>query len=156
MELTKNIFFNTDKLLKNSTVKISYTGDFFENHSEEVYIHYGFGENWDNLSEIKMEKTDLGFQAEIELLDSDIFSFCFKNENNEWDNNLSQNYVFPLENQSVTDLVVQENFSTYLDRPNRLRKSYIWNKKIRLAIYKIITYVPKIISGNYKKRIPNN
>ena len=40
MELTKNIFFNTDKLLKNSTVKISYTGLFFESGSEEVYIHY--------------------------------------------------------------------------------------------------------------------
>ena len=29
MELTKNIFFNTDKLVENSTVKISYTGKFF-------------------------------------------------------------------------------------------------------------------------------
>ena len=28
MELTKNIFFNTDKLIKNNTVKISYTGSF--------------------------------------------------------------------------------------------------------------------------------
>ena len=27
MELVKNIFFNTDKLIANSTVKISYTGD---------------------------------------------------------------------------------------------------------------------------------
>ena len=35
----------------------------------------------------------------------------------------------------------------------RLRKSYIWSKKVRLAIYKIITYIPKIISGNYKRRV---
>lgn len=41
MELTKNIFFNTDKLLQNSKVKISYTGTFFEDGSEEVFIHYG-------------------------------------------------------------------------------------------------------------------
>ena len=155
MELTKNIFFNTDKLFKNSTVKISYTGTFFENDSEEVFIHYGFGINWDNLSEIKMEKTDLGFQAEIDLIDSDCFNFCLRNENNEWDNNNGANYVFPLETP-VTDLVVSEDFSNYLDRPNRLRKSYIWSKKIRLAIYKIITYVPKLISGNYKKKITNN
>ena len=67
MELTKNIFFNTDKLMQNSRVKISYTGVFFENNSEEVYIHYGFGVSWDNLSEIKMEKTELGFQSEIDL-----------------------------------------------------------------------------------------
>lgn len=154
MELTKNIFFNTDKLLKNSTVKISYTGRFFEDGSEEVYIHYGFGINWDNLAEVQMEKTELGFQAEINLLDSDSFNFCFKNENNEWDNNNCENYVFPLEAQNL-DLVVT-NIDSSLDRPNRLRRSYLWSKKIRLAVYKIITYVPKLISGNYKKKINNN
>jgi hypothetical protein len=151
MELTKNIFFNTDKLVQNSKVKISYTGTFFDNNSEEVFIHYGFGTNWDNLSEIKMDKTDLGFQSEIDLLDSDSFNFCFRNSNNEWDNNNGQNYTFPLEAQS-TDLIVQENYSNSLDRPNRLRKTYLWSKKIRLAVYKIITYIPKIISGNYKRK----
>ena len=154
MELTKNIFFNTDKLLQNSKVKISYTGTFFENNSEEVFIHYGFGTYWDNLSEIKMEKTDLGFQAEIDLLESDSFNFCLRNSNNEWDNNNGENYVFHLEVQS-TDLIVQENYSTSLDRPNKLRKTYLWSKKIRLAIYKIITYVPKIISGNYRRKTTN-
>ncbi|MBQ3145126.1 MAG: hypothetical protein IJB90_00825 [Clostridia bacterium] len=154
MELTKNIFFNTDKLIKNSTVKISYTGSFFDDGSEEVFIHYGFGTYWDNLSEIKMEKTELGFQAEIELLDSDSFNFCFRNGNNEWDNNNCENYVFELESPNL-DLIVS-NFDSSLDRPNRLRRSYLWSKKIRLAVYKIITYVPKLISGNYKKKLTNN
>lgn len=153
MELVKNIFFNTDKLIQNSVVKISYTGKFFEENSEEVFIHYGFGPNWDNLNEIKMEKTELGFQTEIELLENDTFNFCFRNENNEWDNNNSQNYIFELE-QPVMDLVVSDvDYS--LDRPNKLRKTYLWNKKIRLAIYKIITYVPRLISGNYKRRTQN-
>ena len=154
MELTKNIFFNTDKLMQNSRVKISYTGVFFENDSEEVYIHYGFGVSGDNLSEIKMEKTELGFQTEIDLIESDTFNFCFRNENDEWDNNNYQNYVFNLEKPNL-ELVVR-NIDSSLDRPNRLRKSYLWSKKIRLAVYKIITYVPKLISGNYKKKIYDN
>ena len=154
MELTKNIFFNTDKLIQNTKVKISYTGLFFENGSEDVYIHYGFGSFWDNLTEIKMEKTELGFQVEVDLLESETFNFCFRNENNEWDNNDYQNYVFELEKQPL-DLVLT-NFDTSLDRPNRLRKSYLWSKKIRLAVYKLITYVPKLISGNYKKKLYNN
>ena len=54
MELVKNIFFNTDKLVENSNVKISYTGDLFQNNAEEVYIHYVFGLNWEDLNEIKM------------------------------------------------------------------------------------------------------
>lgn len=153
MELVRNIFFNTDKLIQNTTVKISYTGKFFEENAEEVFIHYGFGPNWDNLNEIKMEKTELGFQTEIELLEDETFNFCFKNENNEWDNNNSQNYIFELE-KPVMDLVVSD-IDYSLDRPNRLRKTYLWNKKIRLAIYKIITYVPRLISGNYKRRTQN-
>lgn len=152
MELVKNIFFNTDKLIQNTTVKISYTGKFFENPlSDEVFIHYGFGENWDNLSEVKMERTELGFQTEIELLNNNTFNFCFRNSNNEWDNNNGENYVFLLE-EPCTDLVVSA-MDYSIDRPNRLRKTYIWNKKIRLAIYKIIKYIPKLISGNYKRKI---
>lgn len=69
MELVKNVFFNTDKLVENTKVKISYVGVLFQGNSEEVYIHYGFGPNWNNVNEVKMEKTELGFQAEIDLLD---------------------------------------------------------------------------------------
>lgn len=150
MELVKNIFFNTDKLVENTKVKISYAGSLFQDGSEEVFIHYGFGLNWDNLGEIQMEKTELGFQAEVELISSDTFNFCFRNGNNVWDNNEGQNYVFPIEKMELS-LVLQDDNS--IDSPKRLRKSYIWSKKIRLAIYKVITYLPKLISGNYKRKI---
>ena len=152
MELIKNIFFNTDKLTANSNVKISYTGNLFQDGSEEVFIHYGFGLLWENLGELKMEKTELGFQTEIDLIESDTFNFCFKNGQNEWDNNTGQNYIFPIE-QVQTDLVKLDELTTALDNPRKLRKSYIWSKKIRIAIYKIITYVPKLISGNYRRKI---
>lgn len=153
MELTKNIFFNTDKLLQNSIVKISYTGKLFEDDAEGVYMHYGFGISWEDLSEVEMVKTDLGFQTEVELIEKETFNFCFRDENNNWDNNDGQNYVFELEKPN-TSLIVQELYNQ-LDRPNRLRKTYLWSKKIRLAVYKIITYLPKIISGNYKRKITN-
>lgn len=150
MELIKNIFFNTDKLVENSKVKISYAGKLFQDNCEEVYIHYGFGLNWDNLGEIKMEKTELGFQAEVELISSETFNFCFRNAENEWDNNDGQNYIFPIEKVELA-LVVKEK--SFLDAPRKLRKSYIWSKKVRLAVYKIITYLPKLISENYKRKI---
>ena len=151
MELSKNIFFNTDKLVPNSTVKISYIGSLFQNNSEEVYIHFGFGLLWENVSEIKMEKTELGFQAEIELQDFESFNFCFRNQDNVWDNNNGENYVFPLEkvDNALISLEDNNNFSLH----KRLRRTYLWSKKIKLAIYKLIVYVPKLISGNYKRKI---
>ena len=154
MELTKNIFFNTDKLLQNSKVKISYTGTFFEDGSEEVFIHYGFGMNWDNVNDIEMDKTELGFQAEINLLEGDSFNFCFRNENNIWDNNDGKNYIFNLE-KVQTELLVLDDEPVSLGSARKLRKSYLWSKKVRLAVYKLITYLPKLISGNYKRKMPN-
>lgn len=150
MELVKNIFFNTDKLVENTRVKISYIGKLFQENAEEVYIHYGFGMNWDEVNEVKMEKTELGFQAEIDLISSDSLNLCFRDANGSWDNNETANYVFPLEKVELA-LVVQEE--TTMATPRRLRKTYLWSKKVRLAVYKIITYLPKLISGNYKRKI---
>ena len=152
MELSKNIFFNTDKLIENSTVKISYTGKFFQDGNEKVYAHYGFGTEWNNVNDVEMEKTDLGFQLEVELKEGETFNLCFKNENDEWDNNDSQNYIFPLEKVS-NELVVLEDEPLAIGTARKLRRSYLWSKKIKLAVYKIITYLPKIISGNYKRKI---
>ena len=152
MELVKNIFFNTDKLIENTTIKISYTGKLFQEDSEEVFVHYGFGNNWNNLNEIKMERTELGFQAEIELISNDTLNLCFRNSNNEWDNNEAQNYIFPIEKNELALIVKEE---TNIEPTHKLRKTYLWSKKIRIAVYKLITYLPKIISGNYKRKVNN-
>ena len=154
MELVKNIFFNTDKLIENTEVKISYTGRFFQDGSEKVYAHFGFGEQWNNVNEIEMEKTELGFQLEFKLGDGETFNLCFRNGNNEWDNNNGENYIFPLEKAS-TELIVLEDEPFSLGNARPLRKSYIWSKKIKIAIYKIISYLPKLVSGNYKRKTIN-
>ena len=151
MELVKNIFFNTDKLIENSEVKISYTGKFFQEDCEKVYAHYGFGLNWENVNEVEMEKTELGFQTEIKLCEGETFNLCFRNEKDEWDNNNNQNYIFTVEKPS-TELIVLEDEPKAIGTSRKLRRTYLWSKKLRLAVYKIITYIPKIISGNYKKR----
>ena len=155
MELTKNIFFNTDKLVENSKIKISYIGQLFQDSSNEVFIHYGFGSNWDNVTDIKMEKTELGFQAEINLLEGDTFNFCFRNESENWDNNDGKNYIFPLE-KIQNELLVLDDEPVSLGSAKKLRRSYLWSKKVRLAVYKIITYLPKLISGNYKRKVTDN
>lgn len=158
MELVKNIFFNTDKIVENSKLKISYVGALYQNASKEVFLHYGFGINWDNVSDIKMEKTDLGFQCEIEIIESNLLNLCFKNSNNEWDNNNGENYTFYIEKlekediqEDCTDLVVTKDSSMHIRKG--LSKTYIWSKKVRIAVYKIIKFFPKIISGNYKRKV---
>ena len=145
MELVRNIFFNTDKIVQNSKVKIFYVGNLFMENSEKLFIHYGFDETWENVSDMEMEKTELGFQIELDIPECSTFNFCLKNENDIWDNNNGENYVFPVEKVEVSLVPVEE--STFLSSPKRrLRKSYLWGKKIRLTLYKIVSYIPKLLS----------
>ena len=157
MELIKNIFFNTDKIVENTKLKISYMGSLYQNGSEEVYLHYGFGLNWDNVSEVKMEKTELGFQCEIDVLESETLNLCYRNEKNEWDNNNGENYIFDIEKAPEPEQTEENSLvligENEMQVHKGLRKTYIWSKKIRLAVYKIIKYFPKIVSGNYKRKV---
>lgn len=92
MKFTNDIIFN--KLPRsNDILKITYSGNLFKDNSSEVYIVYGFGENWDNTTELKMEKRNYGFVANIQIKDYNTFNFCFRNSNHNWDNNNSFNYI---------------------------------------------------------------
>ena len=151
MELVKNIFFNTDRLTANSTVKISYTGKFFQDGSTNVYIKYGFGNEWENLVETEMTKSELGFQIEVNLINKDTFNFCVRNEKDEWDNNEGNNYVFSIEHPETALIVLED-----LKPTKRLRRSYILSKKIKITIYKILISIPKLITGNYRRKFEEN
>jgi hypothetical protein len=152
MELVKNIFFNTDRLVQNSKIKISYIGKLFQEGSEKVFIHYGFNEDWVNSKDEEMVKSELGFQIEINLENYKTFNFCLKNEKGEWDNNNEKNYIFEIE-LPETALVPIDNDG--LIPVKHLRRSYIWSKKVRIAVYKMLTFIPKLISGNYKRKAKN-
>ena len=89
---TKEIDFGNNELIENEKTIITYSGSLFKNGSKEVYIVYGFGSNWDNTTETKMQSTGNGFYSEITLSGSDILNFCFRNSNYEWDNNCGNDY----------------------------------------------------------------
>ena len=154
MELIKNIFFNTDKLTAFSKIKISYTGNFFSDNSKQVFIHYSFNNNWEKSVDIEMVKTELGFQAELELTDDPTFNFCFYNENKVWDNNNGENYNFNIEPAELDLIALDDEYS--LLSPRRITKFYLWKKKVKVRFYRVVTYLPKIISGKYKRKLKND
>ena len=96
-----------------------------------------------------MEKSELGYQAEIDLDNNKVLNICFFNEKNEWDNNQSINYNFPIEEAEFSLIVLDEN-SMF---PKRLSKFYLWKKKFKISIYKAIRFIPKLITGNYRRKL---
>lgn len=113
MELVKDIYFNTDKLVENSKVKVSYTGKFYQGNNDKVFLHYGYGKDWNNVNDIEMKKTDLGYQAEIKLACEDTLNFCFKNQSNEWDNNFGKNYIFNIEKENQPIAESKDNVNVF-------------------------------------------
>ncbi len=145
----ETIYFDKDKLIEGSTAKLTYKGVLAQNGAEEVYIHFGFGLLWENLQEVKLEKTTDGtFEADINLSFSDSINFCFRDNNNNWDNNEAQNYSVPISKEEVTIAKIEP---TSIDVP-KLKKSYIMAKKIRITFYKIVTFIPRVMNGTWKRK----
>lgn len=110
MEFSAGINFSSNPM-ENKELTITYSGYLFENNSSELTIVYGFGDNWMYTNEQKMEKTENGFVTNIKMLNFSTFSFCFKNENNIWDNNYNCNFTSPISEFKVDEeaFVLNEN-----------------------------------------------
>lgn len=150
MPIEETVYFDTDKLVEGRTAKLTYKGQLVTNDAEEIYVHYGFGLLWENLQETKLNKIDDNtYEAEINMLNNDSINFCFRDDKNNWDNNETQNYSFPITKEEVTIAKVE---TVALDVP-KLKKSYIIAKKIKISFYKLITFLPRVFNGDWKKKV---
>ncbi len=145
----RTVYFDTEKLIEGRTVKLIYKGSLATPETNEIYVHYGFGLLWDNLQEIKLDKIDdYCYETEISLNCADSINFCFRDDKNNWDNNETKNYTSEISKEEVTISKVE---TTDIDVP-RLKKSYLIAKKLKIAFYKIITYLPRVFKGEWKRR----
>ena len=150
MPVNEKVYFDTEKLIEGRTAKLTYKGDLATSTANEIYVHYGFGLLWENIQEIKLDKIDENkYETEISLAPSyDSINFCFRDDSNNWDNNEAKNYSADIAKEEVTVAKVE---TVALEVP-RLKKSYLIAKKLKIAFYKIITYIPKAFSGEWKKK----
>ncbi len=147
------VYFDTEKLIEGRTVKLIYKGQLATPETNEIYVHYGFGLLWDNLQEAKLDKVDDGcYETEISLDCADSISFCFRDDKNNWDNNETKNYTSEICKEEITLTKVE---TTDIDVP-RLKKSYLIAKKLKIAFYKIITFVPRVFRGEWKRKKAGN
>lgn len=148
MIINDKIFFEADTIHDGMTTQIVYKGSLYENGSEEVYMHLGYGLLWENLQEIKLDKYEDCFKADITISGQDDIYFCFRDGNNNWDNNDGSNY-----SATITKV---ENILTKVDtvaiEVPRLKKSYLIKKKIKISFYKAITFLSNVFTGKYKRK----
>lgn len=159
MELFRNIFFNTDKVVENTDVKVTYAGKLFQNGSEDVIVHYGFGENWEGSADITMQKSELGFQADIHVQPNTKLNFCFRNSAGEWDNNNGSNYAFKIEKEGWDSAEQINNNNIVQNDQNQectslCKTTSTWGELFKKTFNNFVNYFSKLFSTN-KQEVTN-
>ena len=172
-----NVFINSEDLCQGKTARIIYNGPLSK-VGDELYIHLGFGNMWDNLSEVKMEKTSDGYVAEVPMIKADTLNFCFRDSKNNWDNNSCKNYSFEISKPKMikaTSETIIKPVTNKVDAkinevakiiesatpaiPNELSlvpsksitEAYIQRKKNKLMFYRLFNFIPREVTGTGKK-----
>jgi hypothetical protein len=114
-------------------VTITYTGDLAKN--ENVCAHVGYGDSWENKEFIPMTLEKNVCKATIKISSSDCLKICFKDVQDNWDNNSGNNYSFevtvkkapakkaskPLAEEVNTDSVDEESVSDSAPKEKKTR-----------------------------------
>ncbi|KNY25751.1 carbohydrate-binding protein [Pseudobacteroides cellulosolvens] len=75
-------------------VKVQYDGLLSKSGASDLYVHIGYGSNWQKSSFFKMNKSLTGFEASLPVEYGDTMNLCFKDSADNWDNNSGRNYSF--------------------------------------------------------------
>lgn len=102
MDFTKDIYINKDTIYEDSEIVVLYKGSLFSNNLlKDVYISYGYGNLWDNKSEIKMKASTFGYLVTVNVESGENLQFCFRDNDGNWDNNNYQNYILPIKEKET-------------------------------------------------------
>lgn len=84
-----------EKISENQA-RINYNGMLANSGAQSITGVYGFGSNqkWENVSEAEFKKDGTGFSAIIPIEQGKNLNLAFKDNAENWDNNLGMNYTF--------------------------------------------------------------
>lgn len=103
------------------TYEVTYTGGL--STTKDVYLHYGY-ENWSDISEKKMRNLKSSCKVEITLPENQELNFCFRDSQNNWDNNYGNDYYF-VPNSNLT-----YGFINVAPKAMKTSKSSVTAKKV--------------------------
>ncbi|MDP4093388.1 MAG: carbohydrate-binding protein [Bacillota bacterium] len=93
------VILTPNVVAKGDNASIAYKGLLYNSGAHSVYMHVGYGEAWDNTGDIKMRRTNEGFEADIHVTDGKPLNIAFKDCANNWDNNSGWNYHFEVQSR---------------------------------------------------------
>jgi len=92
MVLEKGIALHPHPLQAGELVKITYTGLLAQSGAEQVFLHMGYGDAWDGVMDLPMQRVSEGWQRVFPVQKGTRLNFCFKDSAENWDNNNGRNW----------------------------------------------------------------
>ena len=79
-------------------ITILYNGLLSGFGADQVYLHCGYGTSqaWKDIEDIKMDRTEKGWEKRFTVNDSSRLNICFRDSVNNWDNNNGINWSFEI------------------------------------------------------------
>jgi hypothetical protein len=93
----KGIELSKEKLHSGEKCTLNYRGILAESGADRIYVHYGYGDTWDEREYAEMAYTSGIYTAEIGLKMPGTLNVCFKDSANNWDNNSYKDYSFKVQ-----------------------------------------------------------
>lgn len=100
-----NIYFKNglvvtpNVLVKGDKASVVYKGLLKDSGAETVYMHVGFGDQWENTQDIQMQKTGEGFETTLPITMDLPLKLAFRDCADNWDNNSSRDYTFEVQSR---------------------------------------------------------
>lgn len=85
---------------KEQSVELKYTG--YLDGAKSIYLHYGIGDTWENITECKMRKLKSCYKTEVTIPTGTELNFCFRDADGNWDNNYGQDYSYSITAKTIT------------------------------------------------------
>ncbi|PKM96291.1 MAG: carbohydrate-binding protein [Firmicutes bacterium HGW-Firmicutes-1] len=93
------VIIKPNVIAKGDSTTVIYNGLLYNSGADDVYLHAGYGNTWDNSKDIKMTKTYDGFEASVPVIGNQPLNIAFKDSANNWDNNCTRNYTFEVQDK---------------------------------------------------------
>ena len=88
------IFLSKQKMSLGDEVVVGYNGLLSTSGARQVYMHVGYGDEWQDCDDIPMIFSDGMFKAKIVMKREGQLGIVFRDPADNWDNNSGQNYTF--------------------------------------------------------------
>lgn len=86
-------------LAEGDEATVIYKGILKESGADEIIMHVGYGEKWNDTQDIKMKKTKEGFETNLSITNDLPLKVAFRDGANNWDNNSSRDYTFEVQSR---------------------------------------------------------